>query len=137
MRIQYAVICHDFEDGEWHGVVNLRAVHHKLYAGLPIETADGVAKPFPLRLVVSLIEGSIGPHRLWVNVRGPDGQAQARVPALDIDWTADSPTFYAIFEIALEARGDGIYEFHVLGDGEPLGSVPLPAEFTPVPVAST
>ncbi|MCH7552806.1 MAG: hypothetical protein IIC82_02260 [Chloroflexi bacterium] len=128
MRIQYAVVCHHFEDGQWFGVTNLLGVCHKLVA-----PASGPGSRVPLRLVVSLIDGEIGWHKVWVTVRYPSLRIDSKIPPLDIDWDEDSPTFFTIFEVPLEVTEEGVYEFTILADGEPLGTVPLPVEIAAVP----
>ena len=70
MRIQYAVICHDFQDGEWEGVTNLGGVRHKLFAPMQLDPAadpDGPKPPVPIKLVVSLIDGEPGWHNVPVD----------------------------------------------------------------------
>ena len=135
MRIQYAVVCHDFEDGEWYGVTNLRGVRHKLYASVdPGYFEDGGTHyGLPVKLVVSLIEGTPGNHTIHVSVRRPTGEAHRKIMPLPIAWDEASPTFFAIFDINLEVAGNGTYEFAILADGEPLGTVPLPVELSPLP----
>ncbi len=140
MRIQYAVVCHDFQDGEWDGVTNLWGVRHKLFAtyaapklGQP-EPGPGQRKAaVPLKLVVSLIDGAPGPHHIWATVRGPGQPAPKAIPPLNIVWDDWSPTFFAIIDVYLELFENGVYEFGILVDGQPLGSVPLPVELVPAP----
>ena len=132
MRLQYAVVCHRFEDGEWFGVTNLFGVCHKLVA--PVERSEGGRAPWvPLQLVVSLIDGEPGWHKVWVNVRYPSLQVFDKVPKMDIEWDEASPTFFAIFELPLEVLEEGVYEFNIIVDGEPVGSVPLPVERSEIP----
>ena len=132
MRIQYAVVCHQFQDGEWDGVTNLIGVRHKLFATVQ-GTAEGAAARVPLTLVVSLIEGKPGWHQVWAAVRSPSTRPPQTLPRLDIEWDEASPTFFAIYEVLLDAVENGVYEFTILVDGEPLGSVPLPVEVISVP----
>ncbi len=132
MRIQYAVVCHEFQDGHWFGVTNLIGVCHKLVA--PVQPpADGELPVVPLTLVVSLIDGAVGRHKVWVAVRDPHGEVSTTLPPLEIDWDEDSPTFFTIFEVPLRIAGSGVYEFNILVDGEPVGSTPLPVEVAPPP----
>jgi hypothetical protein len=136
MRIQYAVICHDFQDGPWDGATNILGVRHKLFVPCKIggTSAPGQRRAaVPLKLVVSLIEGAPGQHHIWVSVRGPGQPAPKTLPPLLVEWDDWSPTFFAIIDIYLEVFDDGMYEFSLLVDGEPLGSVPLPVEVVPTP----
>lgn len=132
MRIQYAVVCHEFQDGHWFGVTNLIGVCHKLVA--PVQPSeDGELPVVPLTLVVSLIDGAVGRHKVWVAVRDPRGEVSTTLPPLEIDWDEESPTFFTIFEVPLRIAGSGVYEFNILVDGEPVGSTPLPVEVAPPP----
>ena len=131
MRIQYAVVCHEFQDGHWFGVTNLIGVCHKLVA--PVHPANGERSTVPVTLVVSLIEGAPGWHSVWVSVRDPSTEVSTTLPPLKIDWDEESPTFFTIFDVPLQVSGSGLYEFNILVDGEPVGSVPLPVEVAPPP----
>ena len=131
MRLQYAVICHEFQDGQWDGVTNLLAVHHKLFLGVPLN--EDTPADVPLKLVVSLIDGQVGQHRVYVNIRRPSGAPGPKVPLLTIDWDEASPTFFVVYDILLGILEEGTYEFTVLVDGEPICTVPLPVELMPRP----
>ena len=133
MRIQYAVVCHEFQDGHWFGVTNLIGVCHKLVAPVQPPDDDGELPVVPLTLVVSLIDGAVGRHNVWVAVRDPRGEVSTTLPPLEIDWDEESPTFFTIFEVPLRIAGSGVYEFNILVDGEPVGSTPLPVEVAPPP----
>lgn len=135
MRLQYSVICHEFQDGEWDGVTNLYAVRHKLFTTFNPSADKGAAtdRKVPLRLVISLIDGTVGLHRVWVSIRQPNGEPAPKIPPLTIDWDAASPTFFVIFDINLDASENGVYDFNILVDGDPLGTVPLPVEVVPLP----
>ena len=140
MRLQYAVICHEFQDGEWEGVTNLLGVRHKLYgpynaSGQASEPDSTTPKPpIPIKLVISLIDGRPGVHTVWVTVRRPDGQVATAAPHLKIDWDEASPTFFAIYDVNFQVFENGTYDFNILVDGEPIGTTPLPVEVYPVPL---
>ena len=131
MRIQYAVVCHEFQDGQWFGVTNLIGVCHNFV--VPIESSQDESQVVHVNLVVSLIDGDPGWHNVCVTVRDPCGEISTSVKPLMIDWDKESPTFFTIFEVPLRITVVGIYEFNILVDGEPVGSVPLPVELSPPP----
>ena len=140
MRLQYAVICHEFEDGEWDGVTNLHAVRHKLFvsfpeAGLANTAGDPEAPkpPIPIKLVISLIDGEPGLHTILVSIRRPTGTLLNRIPSLVIDWDEASPTFFVIFDIKFQVFENGTYDFRILADGDPMGTVPLPVQVVAAP----
>jgi hypothetical protein len=136
MRVQYAVICHDFQDGEWEGVTNLGGVRHKLFAPMrlnPDAAPDDPKPPIPIKLVVSLIDGVPGWHNVWVSIRRPSQQPIKKLPSVDIEWDEASPTFFIVMDINFQVFENGIYDFNILVDGDPLGTVPLPVEIVPIP----
>ena len=141
MRLQYAVVCHEFQDGQWEGVTNLYGVRHKLFASYNPEVvsraealSDSPKPPLALKLVISLIDGPPGAHRVWASVRRPSGGVSSPAPPIEIDWDQESPTFFVIVDVGLEVHENGTYEFNILVDGTPVGTVPLPVEVIPAPV---
>ena len=139
MRLQYAVVCQEFQDGEWDGATNLYGVRHKLFVSSYPTSSGTLQDPpvaqaqVPVKLVISLIDGEPGSHNVWVSVRQPGGDVWKKIPPLAIEWDEASPTFFVIFDIGFELFEEGTYEFMILVDGQPLGTVPLPVEIIPMP----
>jgi hypothetical protein len=83
--------------------------------------------------VVSLIDGKPGWHNVWVSIRRPNQQPLKRLPSMDIEWDEESPTFFIVMDINFQVFENGVYDFAILVDGDPLGTVPLPVEIVPLP----
>ena len=124
MRMQSAVLCGSYQAVEGRdytagGGYTLTGVFSVMgFSGPP---------PIPLskKLILLLIDGSSGQHRLLLTVSFSEKAEPFPSHVIEFDWPESYP--HQVVEIDLEfpLPGAGLYDFHVLIDGEPMGSIPL------------
>ena len=72
-----------------------------------------------------LLDGEDGPHRLLLTVKLSDNETPIVSQPIDFEWPTGEPFNLLQLDLDMSLPGAGLYDFHILIDGEPLVVIPL------------
>ena len=128
MRMAFGLFCEKVEDKNPWGY-NLYGVKHGLtFEGKWTRGPVGNLPPIPIEgvLFISLLDGTLGKHRVMVAPWRNDQQQADAPPPVNFEWAGENTHQYLLIHISFKVEAiSGLFEFRLLVDGEPLGIVPL------------
>lgn len=127
MRLQSGIICDAFEVVPGYG--------YTVSGVSPVITVEGVWRgppgssppPIPItkKLLLILLDGLDGPHNLLLTVLYSGREDPIVTRPISFDWPAEAPSHLMDIELNMSLPGGGLYDFHILVDGEPIATIPL------------
>ena len=127
MRLQSAVICDGFETVPGQGIT-VKGVSGTLSIQGTYRGPAGTPQPsIPInrKIVLLLLDGENGPHQLLLTVKHSEREAPIASRPVPFEWPAGEPTHLMELDLDMRLPGAGLYDFHILIDGEPLVIIPL------------
>ena len=71
-----------------------------------------------------LLDGEPGRHQLLLTVRRPGDEGPIAHVPVPFEWPAGDLSITLPFDLDMGLPGAGLYEFHILIDGEPITIIP-------------
>ena len=125
MLLQTAVICHGHETVQGQGVTLIGVT-----PTLTINTtfpgpADAPLPSIPVneKIALFLLDGQNGPHQLLLTVQFPDSDTPVAPRPTPFEWPNGALSHFMELDLDMRLPGAGLYNFHILIDGEPLGII--------------
>ena len=123
MRLHSAVLCDSYEAIPGAGY-NFSGVTPTLtFTGIWHGQPGASPPPLPVRkrLVLLLLDGEVGPHNLLISVLHSGNPTPVLDRPIPFSWPADVRSWPIDIELEMRLPGGGLYDFHILIDGEPSG----------------
>ena len=129
MRLAYAVFCQSHNEVARVGTT-FRGVPGQVAFEIPYEGKPPTHYRFQHTICVGLAEGTPGTHSIWVVAQHPGRIHQLTPDVRRFRWPPGASFHPVCFELDVQiAITSGTWEFDILMDAEPLGTVLLPIEF--------
>jgi len=127
MRLQTAAICDGFETVQGQGYtligVSGALIIEGTYRGRPGTPQPTI--PINRKIVLMLLDGQNGPHQLLLTVQNSVSESPIASRPVHFEWPDDAPSHLIELDLDMGLPGAGLYDFHILIDGEPLVVIPL------------
>ena len=127
MRLQTGLFCDAYnivpEQGYVFTGVTPTYIVTGIYRGLPGSSHPPV--PLTKKLTLILLDGDYGSHSLLSAVQYSGHETPVSDRPIEFIWPEGAYSHLIEVELDMKLPGSGLYDFHILVDGEPLGTVPL------------